>query len=280
MASLIQELFGSNELTAGASSSMIPSDYPQNTFTRLACLNPKTGQTAVAYQLPLPTQMTYQSAFSWSTDTVPVAAQTMIDGYEKKSDINDIGGSFIKFGSTLWDSMKQSSGALGHMAVQTASQTLTGGTGAGKYFLKEVFGITYNPNKQLFFDGIDQTPLTLSFDIIPTSRAQSRRCAQSIAAIRTYASPKYSDTKTYFEYPNYFSAAVYVNGKVVLEYSKFAITNIATNLTPQGVMSWHDDGKPVSYTLEIQGIEAVMPTRDVTGARQFLGEKGTSSATY
>ena len=67
---------------------------------------------------------------------------------------------------------------------------------------------------------------------------------------------------------------IVVNGSTILEYFKFAITSISTNLSPNGVMSWHNDGKPVAYVLEITGIEAELAAQETEKNRHFLGSYG------
>ena len=258
---------------------MSSADYPDNTFVRLNC----EGNTYIQpfeLQLPLPSQITYQTAFDWSAVEVPLVAQTMIDSSKHSGVVKDslknkdyegaynvIANDFSKIGEQL-------GATLSKIALNSISRTFTGGTGAAQYFLKQNGNLAYNPNKQLFFNGIDHRPLTVSFDIIAQNKEQAEACAAGIRKIRIAASPRYSESHAFFEYPSYFNMQIVVNNSTILEYFKFAITNISTNLSPNGVMSWHSDGKPVAYVLEITGIEAELAAQETEEKRYFLGIKG------
>lgn len=258
---------------------MSSADYPDNTFVRLNC----EGNTYVQpfeLQLPLPSQITYQTAFDWSAAEVPLVAQTMIDSSKHSGVVKDslknkdyegaynvIANDFSKIG-------EQFGATLSKIALNSISRTFTGGTGAAQYFLKQNGNLAYNPNKQLFFNGIDHRPLTVSFDIIAQNKEQAEACAAGIRNIRIAASPRYSESHAFFEYPSYFNMQIVVNNSTILQYFKFAITSISTNLSPNGVMSWHSDGKPVAYVLEITGIEAELAAQETEEKRYFLGIKG------
>lgn len=258
---------------------MSSADYPDNTFVRLNC----EGNTYIQpfeLQLPLPSQITYQTAFDWSAAEVPLVAQTMIDSSKHSGVVKDslknkdyegaynvIANDFSKIG-------EQFGATLSKIALNSISRTFTGGTGAAQYFLKQNGNLAYNPNKQLFFNGIDHRPLTVSFDIIAQNKEQAEACAAGIRNIRIAASPRYSESHAFFEYPSYFNMQIVVNNSTILEYFKFAITSISTNLSPNGVMSWHSDGKPVAYVLEITGIEAELAAQETEEKRYFLGRQG------
>lgn len=258
---------------------MSSADYPENTFVRLNCEG-NTDIQPFELQLPLPSQITYQTAFDWSATEVPLIAQTIIDESKNASVVKDslkskdyekaynvIADDFSKIG-------EQIGASLSKIALNSISKTFTNGTGAAQYFLQQKGNLAYNPNKQLFFNGIDHRPLTVSFDIVAQNKEQAEACAAGIRNIRIAASPKYSESHAFFEYPSYFNMQIVVNGSTILQYFKFAITSISTNLSPNGVMSWHSDGKPVAYVLEITGIEAELATQETEKSRQFLGRSG------
>lgn len=258
---------------------MSSADYPENTFVRLNCEG-NTDIQPFELQLPLPSQITYQTAFDWSATEVPLIAQTIIDksknagvvidslkNKDYESVYNTISNDFSEIG-------KQIGASLSKITLNSLSRAFTGSTGAAQYFLQQKGNLAYNPNKQLFFNGIDHRPLTVSFDIVAQNKEQAEACAAGIRNIRIAASPKYSESHAFFEYPSYFNMQIVVNGSTILQYFKFAITSISTNLSPNGVMSWHSDGKPVAYVLEITGIEAELATQETEKSRQFLGRSG------
>lgn len=262
--------------TSSSSSSstytMVSSDYPSNTFTRLVCYASGGTSTKFTCQLPLPNQFVYQASFSWDEDNLPLAAQSIINNLTNTSNIQgrpELSEEALP--TMLTDIGKQIGASMGKMLMNTASGALTGSTAAAKYLTQTAFGATYNPNKQLFFNGLGLREFMVSFDIVPQSSSQATQCANAIKQMRVAASPSYSESHAFFNYPCYFAMDGVVNGTTIFQYNKFAIRNIATNLTPGGMMAWHSDGKPVAYSLEIQGIEAVVSTQDVEENRKFLG---------
>lgn len=259
---------------------MSSADYPENTFVRLNCEG-NTDIQPFVLQLPLPSQITYQTAFDWSASEVPLVAQTIIDESKNAGVVSDSLKSkdYERAYDTIANSLskigEQIGASLSKIALNSLSKTLTlSGDSAARYFLKQAGNLAYNPNKQLFFNGIDHRPLTVSFDIVAQNKEQAEACAAGIRNIRIAASPKYSESHAFFEYPSYFNMQIVVNGSTILQYFKFAITSISTNLSPNGVMSWHSDGKPVAYVLEITGIEAELATQETEKSRQFLGRSG------
>lgn len=258
---------------------MSSADYPDNTFVRLNCEG-NTDIKPFQLQLPLPSQITYQTAFDWSAAEVPLVAQTIIDSGKNAGVIKDslknkdYEGAYNAIADNVSKIGEQIGASLAKIALNSISKTFTNGTGAAQYFLRQNGNLAYNPNKQLFFNGIDHRPLTISFDIVAQNKEQAEACAAGIRNIRIAASPKYSESHAFFEYPSYFNMQIVVNGSTILEYFKFAITSISTNLSPNGVMSWHSDGKPVAYVLEITGIEAELAAQETEKNRHFLGSRG------
>lgn len=260
---------------------MVSSDYPSNTFVSLSCIGNKAAEGFTVH-MPLPSQITYQASFDWSADEVPIVAQNIINSAISTYKSSSVGNSnnFVDYINNSLNTLSNEfeknkvgesiSGSLTNMFLKTASLFTTGSTGAAKYLLK-YNGMTYNPNKQLFFNGIDHRPLNISFDIVPQNKSQATTCAEAIKKIRVASSPSYDKGKSFFTYPSYFTLKMVVNNNIVLEYNQFAITAINTNLSPNGMMSWHEDGKPVAYTLEITGIETELATADVENSRKFLG---------
>lgn len=249
-------------------------EYPENTWTEITGYNPQANagtSASFCLQLPLPNQLAYTTTYDWSADHVPVIAQTIIDAAGKSSSFS---GALGNLGSAIPEVANQALDTAKKMAIEKLSQSLTGSAGAGTYFMKTVMGKAYNPNKHLFFNGVDNTPINLSFDLIAQNATQAEVMAQAIRKIRVAAAPGYSDSKIYFTYPNYFSITVVVNGHQIIQFNPVAITSIATNLTPQGNMAWHKDSKPVAYTMEIQAIEAKIPSNDVQQSRPWLATNG------
>lgn len=258
---------------------MVSPDYPKDTYVYLEQIADKA-KSGFAVQLPLPSQVTYQSSFDWSANEVPIFAQKVIDSATSahKASIGDTNGfmDYVNSVTGTIDNLKNDNSeesalaSLQKMFLKSLSEFTTKGKAAAQYFHKKR-GLTYNPNKQLFFNGVDHRQLNISFDIVPQNKEQSKACATAIKKIRIASSPSYESSSAFFKYPSYFNLRIVVNNVDVLSYNKFAITSVNTNLSPSGMMSWHNDGTPVAYTLEINGIESEIPTNDIEAKRKFLG---------
>lgn len=258
---------------------MVSPDYPKDTFVYLEQIVDKA-KSGFVVQLPLPSQVTYQSSFNWNADEVPIVAQKIIDSATSAhkavvSDTNGFMDYIISVTPKIIENLDNNTSEAGKASLQkmflnSVSTLTTTGKTAAQYFYKNL-GLTYNPNKQLFFNGVDHRQLNISFDIVPQNKEQSKACATAIKKIRIASSPSYESGGAFFTYPSYFNLCIRVNGVDVLSYNKFAITSINTNLSPSGMMSWHADGTPVAYTLEINGIESEIPTNNVESKRKFLG---------
>lgn len=262
---------------------MVSSDYPTNTFVRLKAKGTGSGQNAIQsfeVQLPLPNYgLTHQSSFDWSTDTLPVIASNAIDKFAQSSGSikpNEEASSIETLTTDIKNAFDSISGtevgsSLKKQLLTSVSSWTTGSTAAANYAFQKLDGTVYNPNKQLFFDGISQPVFTMTFDIVAQNAPQAIIMATAIKQIRLAASPSYSNEKMFFTYPSYFIMDIVVNGTTILQRPDFAITSINTNMSPNGVMSWHKDGKPVAYTLELSGIECNVATSDIEKQRKFLG---------
>lgn len=247
------------------------SEYPSNTWTEVTAFSDKAnaGKSAeFTVKLPLPNQLAYTTTYDWSSENVPVAAQNIIDKATSGIQTTDQALSALQEGAV--ETFHQAKDMAQKMMIEKLADGLGGG-GSGAYVLSTVGnGQIYNPNKILFFNGVSNTPLNMSFDLIPQSSAQAKSMAEAIKKIRIAAAPGYTEGKYFFTYPSYFSIGVVVNGHTVIKFSPIAITSIATNLTPQGNMAWHSDSKPTAFTMEIQAIEAIVPSKDVQSSRAFM----------
>lgn len=118
---------------------MSSADYPENTFVRLNCEG-NTDIQPFELQLPLPSQITYQTAFDWSATEVPLIAQTIIDksknagvvidslkNKDYESAYNTISNDFSEIGKQIGDSLSK-------ITLNSLSRAFTGSTGAAQYF--------------------------------------------------------------------------------------------------------------------------------------------------
>lgn len=259
-------------LQAKTSYDLQSSEYPANTWTELAAFSDKAndGKSAeFVIKLPLPNQLAYTTTYDWSSENVPVVAQNIIDKVNSGAQTTDQALKALKEGAI--ETYHQTKDFAQKMMIEKLANGLLGGGGSGSYVLSTVGnGQTYNPNKILFFNGVSNTPLNMSFDLIPQNSSQATKMAEAIKALRIAAAPGYTQGNYFFTYPSYFSIAVVVNSRTVMQFSPIAITSIATNLTPQSNMAWHSDSKPTAFTMEIQAIEAIVPSKDVQSQRPFL----------
>lgn len=273
---------------------MTPSYYKTegNAAGTYTCIQSTSDGVGFNMKLPLPNQLDYSSNFDWSVDTISIAASHLVDAAKNMFNKD---GSFVENTSSALDSLSNASTAGATETLRSLGITALGklggvinGSGAFNHvdlsaekiakFLPHAAGFAYNPNDVLYFNGTSHRNFALSFDIVPLSAEQAQQCSEGIHKLRVLASPSFaSSNKTFFKYPSLFSLVVSVNNEIILQRNEFAIKTINTNLSPNGVMSWHEDGSPVAYTLLIECVETLITTADIEEKRNFLLSQGSNS---
>ena len=252
-----------SELTKG--SWEIPKDIVYNNWL------PKDGDnygytviysTSGYWVLPIPQSMDYESSYEWSSD-----------------DAHHISGGLARLGSTTKNfSFGNFLSNFGYGLAETAVGVAAQGThGMIQKALTNMFGeagykeatrgagVVYNPNKQLYFNGIDLRDFSLSFNLAPTSKVQSDAIRDGFKKLAVAAAPDYKLGKFFFTYPDFFGVAVILKipgGEyTLLQRGGLAITNMNLDLASDGQITWHYDGFPTGLSFTVSFKESKVPTK-------------------
>lgn len=225
------------------------------------------------WKFPLPQMIEYNSEFRWSAEDLHQIASGVVDTLTSITDPNE---STMEKALQL---MKNSGSGMKQMAFRQSANLL--GAGNSQALVKElnkVSGNAYNPNEQLYFDGVGLRNFNMFFQLVPMSREEANRMRSSVRAMLYRANPDLTEEKFYFKYPDYFNIKVVVAGHTLLAQKALAITNIACNFSPEGVFTWHDDGLPITYNVTVSVKESQVITRQNLDNITLLGSPMPKSA--
>lgn len=220
--------------------------------------------------LPIPTTLTYDSEYQWAGEelTHGSAVAAGAGNAIAMARNGDVTGAISNFASTTAGIVKTIPMATMRGAIQKVGDSL--GV-QGNQVLKEMEranGLAYNPNQQLYFNGIELRDFSVSFNLSPTSKEEANSIKVAFQKLAYSAAPEYSTDRFYFTYPDFFKFTVVVNDNgngdhnVMYEREDLAITNISLDLSPENALTWHDDGFPTALTLSVSFKESVVPTRN------------------
>lgn len=230
--------------------------------------------------LPIPQQLSYNSPFQWSTEDLghaaAVAANTASDIINSNKPIS------MDTIKTLGSGGVGMAEAAGNASMRSMLQKGGDALGMnGSALLKEGekrMGLAYNPNKQLYFNGVEQRDFSLNFSLSPTSKEEAIAIRNGFRKLILAASPTYNKSNFYFTYPDFFKVSVIIsndgiNTHTLMERSRLAITDVSLDLSSNGPMTWHEDGFPTSLSMAISFKESEVPTREKLANITLFGSK-------
>jgi len=243
-----------------------------------------------SWQLPLPTALDYNSDYNWSAEELGHIASKLMTALKTSYDSATSAYSasaaegkglvrrMIDTNAAMIDGFMDGAQGVGDMmlndiarkAMSGISQLLTGGGALAKEYYKRQ-GKTYNPNEQLYFDGVSLREFSLPFEITPLSESESSKFSSMIYDLRQAAAPRYDSDKYYFTYPDFFTVGIYVGGTLIVERGPCAITSLNVNMAPEGSIMWRSDNKPVSYSLDLTFKETTVATKEYEAKTRLLG---------
>ena len=229
------------------------------------------GNMTSYWVLPIPTALSYDSDYSWSSEGLDHGAAA----------VAGLGNAIAKASSGDWVSGLKIAGesisggvvdAIPTYLMRSGVQKFASALGVnGEQVLRQAEkanGIAYNPNKQLYFNEVDMRDFSVTFSLAPTSKAEAENIQKGFSDLAYRAAPEYSPEQFYFTYPDFFKFAVVVcdngGGSHHVMYSRagLAITQLNLDLSPDSALTWHDDGFPTALQLQVTFKESIVPTRE------------------
>ena len=230
--------------------------------------------------LPIPTSLSYDSDYQWAGEelshgTAVAAGASNAVALMRNGEVMN---ALRSFGETTAGAIK----TIPMWAARAGLQKLGDVSGVnGSQMLKEMEraqGIAYNPNQQLYFNGVELRDFSVTFSLSPTSKEEADAIKNGFRKLAYRAAPEYSVDRFYFEYPDFFKFAVVVNHNgdnnhhVMYSRAGLAITNLSLDLSPDSALTWHDDGFPTALQLSVSFKESVIPTRENLSKITLFGQ--------
>lgn len=256
------------------------------------------------WKLPIPISLDYNSEYKWSAEELHHLAAGILGGIQNfenwtknpdskftdtVSKLNSLKDSLLNYTSNVSNKLVEDgffsavseagNNTLGRSLKQKllkATTSMLGGsdTNVKEYYKNNANGsIAYNPNEQLYFDGVSLRDFSMSFSLSPVSSQEANQIKSGFRNLARAAAPSFTENGYYFTYPSYFEITVIISGITLLQRKGLAITSLNCNLTSDGPLTWHDDGMPTSLQLDISFKENVVPTKDNLANITFLGSK-------
>lgn len=211
------------------------------TFSKITPGNRAGAVDLVGYRLPFPKNLSVSSQFDWESPELGMIGQ-MISGL---SGVDDF-----------------SVGALGSRVYREAESGLAeaaGGIGQG---VQRRRNVSKNPKEEVLFKGVSHREFPLEWDLAPLTESDVLSTMEFLKEIYRHASPTIAPSGAYFNYPDTVNVKVEDEGGITLNRNECAITEIDTNLTPDGVWASFKNGLPVHVTVTVQFKELVLPHKD------------------
>lgn len=196
---------------------------------------------AYSIKLPFPSAIDVGTNYSWAADDMGVAAD-IVKQYNQGGVLAiDIQANIDRASAVIANAV---GGSANSQANHLAKKAL-------------------NPKNEMLFKGVEHRQFSLSWDLVPTSRAESIAYATAIEKLHEMAAPTLLDGEAFFKYPDTTKIVVQKSGGLeIINRPNSAITSINVQLTPDGIWSQLADGRPVHTVLTIEFIELDLPTKD------------------
>jgi hypothetical protein len=181
---------------------------------------------------PTPIQMEFSYPRTWDTENLGFAEGAMQDG---------------------------GMGALKTAAAE-AGQGIAGRvTGA----IQKEQGVGINPRAAILFKDLPFREVSFAWSLKPKNQAQAVKWETAIKMLKALSAPMLTQDNSLFDVKHCFFAVEVQNGsRIFFKSPSMVLTNITTNLTPNGFWSQHKDGSPTAVELSISLQETELATMD------------------
>lgn len=219
--------------------------------------------------LPLPENFSFAVHSNWNEQDLGIWSEAAVkETMDKISELSNSTG-WKDLASKTIDVVTAAGGnALASMIVagkqKLMENAISWGSGENKSAtvqqMYKLSGSAINPNKQLYFQGMNFESFSLDFNIAPLSPTDNENLQAYIKELMAYSIPKAYKTagQNYFEYPNLVQVVLKSNGKTIFSEESLAITSVSC--TPS--MYTHADGNSINYKLTVEFKETILRTRE------------------
>lgn len=225
----------------------------------------------VSIYLPMCTRINNEDTFGYTDMDMKIPAGAL----KVLSNLN-ASQSFQQFSAGFMDAAKQ--GAAGYITSALSNTAFAG-------VVPSLTGLVLNPRIEKMFQQKDLRQFTFSWDFYPRSEDEVRSVKDIIDTFRYHSHPsrtrsgdinnqELSDdpqimlrvpaefTVTFLSSQNNENGSSYVENEYIPKISRFVITSISVDYTPNGVFSTLKDNSPTAYTFTIGVSEIAQLTRE------------------
>jgi hypothetical protein len=159
--------------------------------------------------------------------------------------------------SSLKDTAKHALHNTKFIVKQTAWLIPTMGSGVGR---KRAGGIL-NANKEMLFNGTDFRRFSFTWTVMPTNKRDAKNVKDALTAFQKYSVGSLSNAGRIIKYPESwkirFSEAILVDN-----IKDCFVTGVSANFSTGGGVRVHEDGYPVTTTININFVEVTIRTSE------------------
>lgn len=232
------------------------------TFNALSAGNRASPTTigSLSYNLPYPREISIRTAYGWETTELGTIGSIAMNTSKNFGADGTIGSAVTQFGQAIKaqsDSiaLQTAQGITDRLGRTDSSSTLSAAlAGQGKLI---------NPKLEVLFRSISHRQFELTFDLAPTTAADSVNIISFLKELHVFAAPSLaSKDAPFFDFPATTTVVIGDGGGgVTINRGNCVITNLDCNLSPQGLWASFKNSKPVNVVVTIGFLEMDLPTK-------------------
>lgn len=124
-------------------------------------------------------------------------------------------------------------------------------------------GIAVNPHLAVIFDGVNFRTHSFQYKFSPRSSGESNNVREIIKIFKKHMLPTLADGNAFFEYPDEFKIKFNSkNEKFLFKIGTSVLTDFQINYNPDGGSYFHQNGAPVSVSMQLSFTEIDILTQD------------------
>ena len=117
-------------------------------------------------------------------------------------------------------------------------------------------GIAVNPHLAVIFDGVNFRTHSFQYKFSPRSSGESNNVREIIKIFKKHMLPSLSDGNAFFEYPDEFKIKFNSkNENFLFKIGTSVLTDVQINYNPDGGSYFHQNGAPVSVSMQLSFTE-------------------------
>lgn len=245
-------------------------------------INPTTGESSTIYRTSSSARGSLGRRFSdnyvMTTTTIdlymPPQLQSSYQTDWKNTELG-LAGKIVDASKGIWNT-EDTIGAIteyfkenaGQGALRTFAGMAQGLTPMNAKDAVEVFtSVSENPYMEVMFDGVQNRSFSFTFKFIPRNEKEQQTVRNIVREFVFHRAPEFKSDQNnvYMRYPSEFDIEFIHRDRQnpwIFKISTCALTNVITNLSPDGQYTSHADGSPFSTELSLTFTELELLSKE------------------